>query len=164
MNFLRHGPMLEKPYQQTIAPNLIIKDPKRAMKIYMNQDVEPPGYFLPDILSSAEGDIPLATDEQEPLDTALIDYKKQINFYQVALNRIQPLQALYAMSDHEISVMADTMGNYLYYCAASRLLLPEPQTHPFYERLFSVLKDQGFPCGWVGGEDWKTGDFLIFSR
>jgi len=162
LNFLSDGHILEKPYQKSVSSDRIIKDPKAAMAIYMDQDVSPPKYFLPDITSGAEGAIPPADGEQEALDVALIEYEEQVNFYQKVLSKIKFLKNEYLMSDHEISVMADTIGSYLYHCARSRLLLP--QGHPYFEKIFSILKDQGFPCGWLGGNSWEAGDFLIFSR
>jgi hypothetical protein len=161
LDFWIHGDILGAPYGGTAPPERLVKSMKAAVDLYTDQDVAPPLYFLQDISNDANGEIPLPDTDQEDMDTALIELYDEMDL-KIILNKVKALESQMPVSDHMAAVIAGSIAENLYNIARSRLLMPRP--HPFFEKLFGVLKNQGFPCAWIGGADCHAGDFIIFSR
>lgn len=163
-DFMESGPILEIAYSKPIHHYQKYTDLNIALENYTNQDVEHPKYFLLDITSSASGGIPIsATDGHiNDLNHQLIEYDEQEDFFNLILDRIDRKYRELDITTDQSRMLADVISGDLYICAKSRLLLTEP--HPYFEIFFEVYKDQGFPCGWVGGDSWKKGEFLIYMR
>jgi formamidopyrimidine-DNA glycosylase len=45
--------------------------------------------------------------------------------------------------------------------AEARLLMQD--SHPYFEKMLSVYHRQGYPCAWTGGNNWRSGDFVVYA-
>jgi hypothetical protein len=162
LDFVTAGDILRQPYSGGIAPEMLIKDAKKALRLYGDQDAKPPRHFLPDITESAAGDIPFGDEGQQALKRGLREHEEQTDFCGAVLQKISRYKKEWGLKKNEITVLADAIGNSLYLCAKARLLTAQP--HPYFEKLFAVIKNQGFPCGWSGQDNWRSGEFIVFSR
>lgn len=164
IDFIESGPLLETPYTAAIPKERQYNSMKKALKNYTNQDVKDPYYFLLDITSTASGEIPVSPEAEDLLDLKyqLIEYDEQEDFFNITLKKLEAISKNLDINKAQLRLLADAISGDLYMCAKSRLFLKNP--HPYFERYFDVYKNQGFPCGWTGGENWKSGDFLIFTR
>lgn len=162
IEYVRSGDFLKGPYKGFLDEERLITDAKKAIEIYTDQDVEPPLYFLLDITQDASGDIPYGDDEKlRELKISLIEFEEQIDFHSLILNRLGHLQES-KINKSEMALLADAIGSDLFLCAKARLLIED--SHPYFERIFDIYKNQGFPCGWIGGDNSREGDFLIYSK
>ena len=160
MDFIESGPLLETTYTAAIPKERQYNSMKKALKNYTNQDVKDPYYFLLDITSTASGEIPVSPEAGDLLDLKyqLIEYDEQEDFFNITLKKLEAISKNLDINKAQLRLLADAISGDLYMCAKSRLFLKNP--HPY----FDVYKNQGFPCGWIGGENWKSGNFLIFTR
>lgn len=158
LSLIREGPLLQTKYTGA-PPPLLVKNINIAMEMYLNQDAEPPNQFIGDITEDASGDIP-----SPPLDERIEKFRalrREINYYELMFEyfyRHKPFRA----SRDDIRMFANCVYEDLILCAEARLMLPN--SHPYFEKMMCIYKNQGFPCGWRGGETWKHGDFIVYSR
>ena len=164
IDFIKSGEILSSAYKLKIPMRFEFDDVGAALKHYVNQDVDKPMYFLPDIASDAAGEIPSMVKDAavNGLKYKLIAYEEQEDFYKMVYKNIEGLKKELSLKDAQLKLMADMISGDLYYCAKSRLM--SYGEHPFFENLFLVYKNQGLPCGWKGSGSWEKGDFLIYTR
>lgn len=163
-DFIVNGDFLATAYMGKVSPDLLIEDLNSALENYTDQDVEPPDYFLLDITADASGEIPAAPENSDLSDLKykLIEYDEQEDFYEVILNKISLISEDLGINKEKSKLLADAISGDLYKCAEARLFLKK--SHPYFERFFEIYKNQGFPCGWRGSDNWREGYFYIYSR
>ncbi|WP_152033839.1 hypothetical protein [Paracidovorax avenae] len=163
-DFIVHGELLVTAYAGDGSPALMLDDMGTALERYTNQDVEPPDHFLLDITADAAGEIPLKPEIKEFSESKrkLAEYDEQKDFYQIILRKVSLISEGLEITKTQSRLLADAISGDLYKCAEARLCLKS--SHPYFERVFAIYKNQGFPCGWRGGDNWRDGDFYIYSR
>ncbi len=180
IDFIECGKLLSGPYLvEAPSTNQAVQTPvdyievstaaiqfnalEEALLCYQDQDVEPPYYFLPDITAEALGDIPVATsEEQRELNRALIEYEEEHNFYEVIKERMIPLATELNIEMRYVDLLADMISGDLYHCVKARLLMED--SHPYFEQMLNVYRQQGLPVGWIGSESPEDGEFVIYTR
>ncbi|BFO56699.1 hypothetical protein [Acidovorax sacchari] len=163
-DFIVRGELLVTAYAGDGFPALMLDDMGTALERYTNQDVEPPDHFLLDITADAAGEIPANPEIKEfsGLKRSLVEYDEQEDFYEIILRKISTVSEDLEINAAQSRLLADAISGDLYKCAEARLCLE--RSHPYFERVFEIYKNQGFPCGWRGGDNWRDGDFYIYSR
>lgn len=163
-DFIVHGEVLAAAYAGAGPPGLMLNDMRAALERYTNQDVEPPDHFLLDITADAAGEIPMKSEIKElsELKRKLVEYDEQEDFCEIVLRKISSASEDLEINAVQSRLLADAISGDLYKCAEARLCLK--RSHPYFERVFEIYKNHGFPCGWRGGDNWRDGDFYIYSR
>lgn len=160
LDFIRQGSILTSRYCPSDDDSIVTTDIENSLSEYLDQDIIQPRFPLVEITQNASADIPFPKDQQGQLmRRSFIDFAEQENFYQKTLTKIIGFKEF---SKDQAELIADAISNDFFLCAKSRLLRAEP--HPYFEKIFSIYKRQGFPYGWVGQECWESGNFLIYSR
>lgn len=160
LNYIKQGSIMEREYTPNGDDKNVATDIKTILAEYLDQDINPPHFPLVGITQDASSEIPYPMDEPfRTLRRSLIEFSEQENFYKLIAPRILSIKEF---SKDQAELIADAICNDLLLCASSRLLMTD--SHPYFENMFSIYKRQGFPYGWLGQEDWKSGEFLIFSR
>lgn len=163
-DFIVHGEVLAAAYTGAEFSGLMLNDMSVALEHYTNQDVEPPDHFLLDITADAAGEIPENPEIKEfsGLKRSLVEYDEREDFYEIILKKVSTVSGDLEINAAQSRLLADAISGDLYKCAEARLCLE--RSHPYFERVFEIYKNQGFPCGWRGGDNWRDGDFYIYNR
>jgi hypothetical protein len=159
-DFMSSGPFFNGSYLGNIPESNRIYNVTTAVKNYTNQDIKPPFYFLDDITSNASVDIP-SLDDEKPM-RAMMKELDNVNYYDFIHDQISSLSKDIGINTNTAKILAGSIYENLVLCIESRLMSSE--SHPYFERLYQIYKDQAFPCGWTGSDSWKKGEFIICTR
>ncbi len=158
--FMRSDSFLKSQYLGSIPESHRIHDATLAIKSYTDQDVQRPLYFLDDITSDASAEIP-SLDDEKPM-RAMMKQLDTINYYDFIHNQITLISKDIGINKNITKVLANSIYENLVLCIESRLMSSD--SHPYFERLYQVYKDNAFPCGWKGSHSWQKGEFIIYTR
>jgi hypothetical protein len=159
-DFMRSGQFLNGRYFGSILESHRVHDATLALNSYTNQDVKPPFYFLDDITSNASAEIP-SLDDEKPM-RALMKELDAVNYYDFMHDQILSISKDIGINKNVTKNIANSIYENLVLCMESRLMSIE--SHPYFERLYEVYKENAFPCGWKGSSTWKKGEFIIYAR
>ncbi|MFG0608212.1 hypothetical protein [Delftia sp. WSY_14] len=154
---MKDGPLLQTT--DRISEERIL-DIHKAMYMQQDEDIKKPYRFIIDITEDASGEI-----ESPPFDEKrkkLIELIGNTNYF----DHLREYFSKHAISEildpQEITDISEAIYEDLILCAKARLMMPN--SHPYFEKMLDVYIRQGFPCAWIGGKNWKKGDFVVYSR
>lgn len=158
---VNQGPLLQLPYSANAKNENVVFDLNLALDMYMDQDIAKPFHFLNDITSTAIDDIteniysnPLLNKLRKNIDGAYC--------YRAVCAYLLPYKNKLGLNKSKLETLANIISEDLYTCIKIRI--SSNNSHPYFEKMLQVYKDQGFPCAWRGGTTWKRGNFVVFSR
>ena len=159
LNLMTSGSLLSLPYAGAVPVSRLSHDLKGAVDAATDQDIKKPLQFLGDVTAAASGEIYVPPSDIHPFRMQFIYFLDEVNLFDTILLQITPSCKKAKLGKALTATLANIMYEDLVACAESRLFATTP--HQYFERMFSIYRDHGFPFAWKGTK--KSGDFVIFS-
>lgn len=156
LQLMRSGPLLG---DSTDITEDRISNIRTALEMQQDEDMKMPYRFIIDITEDASGEI-----ETPPFDerkSKLIELFGGINYFDYLVAYFSKHKISTLLDPQEIIDLSESIYEDLMLCAEARLLMQD--SHPYFEKMFSVYRRQGYPCAWIGGDDCRNGDFVVYA-
>ena len=132
----------------------------KAMDLYMDDSPRRPYYSIADVSSeaSAEINIPEPPNNLAELSNHLDDG----GYFEAMLANNQHLKTRYKLEDEDYRSLINIFYEDLCLCIESRYYMRDNPI-VYFENIFYVYKEGGFPCGWKGGKGPKKGALVVLT-
>jgi formamidopyrimidine-DNA glycosylase len=86
---------------------------------------------------------------------------RHINYFDCLVEYFSKHKISTLLDPQEIMDLSESIYEDLMLCAEARLLVQD--SHSYFEKMLSVYHRQGHPCAWTGGNNWRSGDFVVYA-
>jgi hypothetical protein len=159
LNFMLTKKFLSAPFQCNNRKIEVFKNFNTAMDMYLDQDIKKPYYFLPDITEDAKSNYHIPPPPNRLREFAL--HRDEMNYFNRMIKNNSHLDKIPGIDDDDLESLIGSFYEDLIACAKARLFSEMPIS--YFEDIFDVYKNNGWPFCWKSSKGKKHGNFVVFS-